>query len=756
MIGINSTWHAEKKTLLLLLFLSYVFMVLFYCDLLLSPNKYLFAASGDGIKNYFTFAYHLKHDQNALNFSGMNYPYGEHLFYTDCHPLLALLLKPFSRLTDFFSNHAVGIINLCMLLSIWLSFFVNYILLRVHKVKSLFALLWCLGMTLLAPQVFRMTGHYALSYSVAIPLSWILLVYHNSSQNKRLPRILLFCNLFFWLLIHAYLGVMIFAFSSLFALFHFAFSKNKKDVLHPFVKLALALCLPIALFFIGVKASDQHAGRTTNPLGITLYNAEADDVFLPNHEPLKPLIETISGQQIKQQWEAWAYIGLVNDLVLLCLLGLVLMALFKNERARILLNTIFTRPFIAAFLSALLLLLFAMGIPYRQAPALLDLVPIIKQFRSSGRFDWPFYFVMMVIGASVFQALWDFGNRKKAITTVFVLAALMNIVEGLPAHLDINTNIRDNRNTFNAKYLSADMQELISQINPKDYQAIIALPFYHQGSENFSRPVTEPILTNSIMLSYHTGLPLVNANLTRLSIQESKNCIALIGPSKYKKDIEQDLVDTRPFLLVVSPFGLNRYEQDLIGKAQLLIQKKVFACYVLNKKSLFDRNQKVSFGQTYVYGTDTQKVNRPYDLIYQNSFENTSASHSYTGKGAYAGPKRGQHIIAEIASGIFQKGETYAFSIWMYNDQQDQLNDWFRLVVEERDAFNHVVQETTVFPEQSGCIDGAWSLVEGSFKMLDNKNTLFIITKGKEASKNTIYADELLILSNKDNTENTN
>ena len=184
-------------------------------------------------------------------------------------------------------------------------------------------------------------------------------------------------------------------------------------------------------------------------------------------------------------------------------------------------------------------------------------------------------FVMMVIGASVFQALWDFGNRKKAITTVFVLAALMNIVEGLPAHLDINTNIRDNRNTFNAKYLSADMQELISQINPKDYQAIIALPFYHQGSENFSRPVTEPILTNSIMLSYHTGLPLVNANLTRLSIQESKNCIALIGPSKYKKDIEQDLVDTRPFLLVVSPFGLNRYEQDLIGKAQLLIQKKV-------------------------------------------------------------------------------------------------------------------------------------------------------------------------------------
>ena len=756
MTRLQKIWQGEKQPLLLLLLLSSVFMALCYGDLLLSPNTYLFGASGDGIKNYFTFAYHLRNDLVALNFSGMNYPYGEHLFYTDCHPLLAMLLKPFSRLTDFFANHAVGILNLCMLFSIWLSFFINYLLLRACKVNSVFAVLWCLGMTILAPQVFRMTGHYALSYSVAIPLSWILLVYHNSSQNKRLPRILLFCNLFFWLLIHAYLGVMIFAFSDLFALFHFAFSKNKKDVLHPFVKLALALCIPIALFFIGVKASDQHAGRTTNPLGITLYNAEADDVFLPNHEPLKSLIETISGQQIKQQWEAWAYIGFANDLMLLTLLALALTAILKRDQSIVFLRRTFTAEILAAVLASLLLLLFAMGIPYRQLPALLEFVPIIKQFRTSGRFDWPFYFVMMVIGASVFQALWDFGKRKKAITTVFVLAALMNIAEGLPAHLDINTNIRDNRNTFNAKNLSADMQELISQINPKDYQAIIALPFYHQGSENFSRPVTEPILSTSILISYHTGLPLMNANLTRLSIKESKNCIALIGPGRYKKEIEQDLVDSRPFLLLVCPNGLNRHEHDLIGKAQILIQKKVIACYVLNKERLFEQDKKVSYGQKYVYASDTQKVKRPAGLIYQNCFENIRASHTYRGKGAFSAPKVGSHTIDEIAPGLFRSGAKYTFALWMYNDAQDQLNDWLRVVIEERDTSNQLIQETAFFPEQSACIDGSWSLVEGVFQVKSEHNRIVILTKGKETTKNLIYADELMIFDLQDTAAQAN
>jgi len=50
--------------------------------IVLSPGSILLSMEGDAPKNYFTFLYHSLYGDGAW-FAGMNYPFGEHIVFTD-------------------------------------------------------------------------------------------------------------------------------------------------------------------------------------------------------------------------------------------------------------------------------------------------------------------------------------------------------------------------------------------------------------------------------------------------------------------------------------------------------------------------------------------------------------------------------------------------------------------------------------------------------------------------------------------------
>jgi len=200
----------------------------FYGNILQSPNDYMFASTGDGIKNYFTYSYHIAHNQSATNFEGMNYPYGESYLYTDCHPVLASVFKFLAPTFPFFATHSVGILNVLMLLSFFLSFIAVYALLNQFKLNRWLSVLFSITIVMLAPQLFRLEGHLALSYSLAIPLSWYLMIRCLKTKSKRLLFVLLINNVF-WLFIHAYLGVIVLFFLLSIVLIHLLFEKEKSS-----------------------------------------------------------------------------------------------------------------------------------------------------------------------------------------------------------------------------------------------------------------------------------------------------------------------------------------------------------------------------------------------------------------------------------------------------------------------------------------------------------------------------------------------
>src|SRR5688500_14832499 len=93
------------------------------------PSCYLYSDAGDGLKNYYTLAYYVDHD-NGWHFSGMNYPYGENIIYTDNQPILALTLRWIDRNLFDMAPHVIGTLNMLLLVSIYLAVIVSYLLLR--------------------------------------------------------------------------------------------------------------------------------------------------------------------------------------------------------------------------------------------------------------------------------------------------------------------------------------------------------------------------------------------------------------------------------------------------------------------------------------------------------------------------------------------------------------------------------------------------------------------------------------------------
>ena len=187
----------KRLSYFILLVLIAAFVFSFYGKTFISPNKFLFSVSGDAIKNYYTYACHIKNDSSYINFEGMNYPYGEHFLYTDCHPVICTSVKYLSSFFPELPGYSIGLINFFMIFSFFITAVLLLYIFQMYKVNNIIGILGALGITVMAPQVFRMTGHISLSYSFFIPLTFILTLKSYTGANQKNGRRFLCFILYF-------------------------------------------------------------------------------------------------------------------------------------------------------------------------------------------------------------------------------------------------------------------------------------------------------------------------------------------------------------------------------------------------------------------------------------------------------------------------------------------------------------------------------------------------------------------------------
>ncbi len=740
-------------SLLSVVFLSLIFLFVFYGKILISPNQYLFSTDGDGIKNYYTYAYFIKNNVSNTNFEGFNYPYGEHYFYTDCHPLLASVFKIIASYFPGFSNYTIGIINFLMVISFLIGAVFLFLIFKELKINMFLAVLSSFAIMVLSPQIFRLGGHYALSYSFFIPLTFYLLIKLEKSKNKLKFSVLLLINNLFWLLIHTYLGMIVIAFLLSYGIVKVIYDlKYRLFNYTATILFFLQAVIPILCYVIFVKVTDVHTARTSNPYGFFEYYADFDTVLLPNHNPLKALFDLFL-PEFTQTWEGWSYIGFIAIVTFAIYFIYLFLEIVRRKKVN---SWIFSSILIFILISSFIILLFSNGFPFSYGlEEYLDYIPILKQFRAIGRFAWIFFFAINISAVYLINYFVEkqyYKTKKYLAYLIVVLAPLIIFIEGFSAHSEVSKSIIQSENLFDQRQLSPPFIDAVDKIDANNYQAIIPLPFYNIGSENFIKTGTDKIYKISMLLSYHFNLPIIGSYLTRTSLMESKKIMQLFSNSFYAKELQEDIHLNKDFLMIYSKEDISDNEMGILEKGKLIFSSDPFDLYEISKESLFFNSAKTEIDKFIGLKETLMNYNcfltdDTNSFILYNDFEDFESDFVFRGEGAFAGMKNDTIILATINSGDLQSEEPYVASLWLYNNNdqngQDQLTnlDFLQRTILEEE----VVHEISVKPMNSMIINNNWTLVELEFTGNIPDAKLEFVLYGYDHTNREIYIDDLFI-----------
>lgn len=554
---------------------TFVIVLFALPDLILSPNSTVLTSTGDGLKSYYVFDYHMKFDSSFADFKGLNYPYGDSYLYTDGFPLLNFVI----RLLPFLQNYSVGIIHISLAMGLVLTSYFLFLILNHYTKNKWLSVIASLAIFILQPQFFRLFGHLSLAYSCCIPMGWYFAIKYLNCSNKWLWVVLLFVTNIFWYFTHGYLGLMLTFFLILIFILENKVLRQWKRV----IQIASFTLVPLIIFYSLSKWSEDITDRTKEPFGIFEYQANWKSVFLPTEGPIHN--ELSSFIEMKEtNWEGYAYIGVVSLICIPIILFFALLKLMGRTKKEII-----PRELLLALLSSFVLLLYSFGFPLNQFPKLLDILEPLKQFRALGRFAWPFYFVTGISSFVFLIKLYiqtSSNSKKYLLATCILVGGSISFVEAIPRFENIQPLAKS---PFKIENLSKDQKEIIHFINSNksQFQCILPLPWFHVGSELFAKEPNENAMSNAMILSTHTGIPIYSSLMGRTSLSQTQDFFRSLGSELQKKN-RSVLFSKKDILVWYNNLKLfDEDERELYTKTKLLFKNKFGELRSLTINDLF-------------------------------------------------------------------------------------------------------------------------------------------------------------------------
>ncbi len=545
-------------------------------------GEQLITTGGDGIKNYYTPAWYVAYD-SGTHFSGMHYPYGDNVVYSDNQPLVSWTLQWVFNTFHIDAGYVPFAMHLLMLLSFAGCAMLLAALLSRWLPSRSWVVAFAVLITCMSPQTERMYAHFSLAYPIFFPLIWWLHIRAKEQAYRFSSLLWLALSMTAFAFLHLYYLLIALAFSLALLLIQ---TIRKEITWRKAGQVLMAAVLPFILLLLYTHLTDTIADRPERPFGFFFYKASFQSVFIPPYGPLSRLWhEQLHWGRTNMEGYAW-----VGHFGLLMLAGILTWAVLKYISKKTVF-TLFPSTFLSYSYAALLLLAFSMALPFSLGmEGLLDVIPFLQQFRSPGRFSWAFYYVFMV-GCTI--ALWHFKEKtafKNGRWIVAVVVALL-AYDSLGYWTHTGKNIRANAGANS--FLQADEQSPVVDMlthagyTTEDFQAILFLPFYHMGSEKLYIDKGAGHMYRSMSDAYATGLPMLNTMMSRTSISQSLEVSALAGHPLIAKYLPAAM-DARPLLLVTAEAMLNIPENYLAQQGQLLGQKDGYSYYRLDTAAFHD------------------------------------------------------------------------------------------------------------------------------------------------------------------------
>lgn len=642
--------------------------------ILFQPNSYLTGRSMDGIRSYFVTDWFVEHDA-GVTFTGMNYPYGEHVVYTDNQPLITWLMNFTDSYLFSLEGHTVGILNSLFWISLVLSVWLLFLVARKLQLPAWYSIPLAMLIGFMSPQIHRLGGHLGLAYTFMIPLVWLLLI-HTQQRDRTWLSLLVTGGIITLLgFVHPYnlliTSLMSFTFLVLGGMLFWR--KNRPEAIRNFWMGGLLLLLPVLVFYSFLAMTDFSPDRPPHPYGFLEFRTSWESVFLPVQGPLWDSWNHFYHPK-RGSMEGFAYVGFVSTLVLLFTLVRGIKIIGQGN-----LKHIFRRWFPARLRwevwASVIMLLFAMGIPFIwRMEFLLDLIPPLRQFRSLGRFAWVFYYVFTMYAGYylylIFRRLQQKGLGAIG-RGILVVAGIVWLFEaGL--HLVIHRNsMKENKGK---NFLIADAYDYRGVLEEKgfntdEYQAILPVPFFSVGSDKWiPRFINEPAAMHTCRLAMDTGLPLMSGWLTRTPVSQAGKFIQIFSGPWVEKEILNELPNGKPLLLFKKEHSpINHSEQMLTAEAEHLFTHGEYAFYRLDLSRLKTRWESLQSKfdiqkDSVLYARENLMVSSPGARVYYSEKNKTPGLPFQTSEIG----KEGSVVLYE---GTIDTEEDFQASVWVKIDE---------------------------------------------------------------------------------------
>lgn len=585
-----------------LVHLALIFVM--FRPLVLHPGNTMLRPSGDGLKNYFTLQAYIAQPEGTgmTDFTAMQYPYGESVWYTDNSPAIAFIMRAFSLHVSDISKYAVPIFNWLMLLQIILSPIVLLKILRRLLRHEYVIVCGALVIMWMSPQLLRMfTGTMNLSMMIwyFLVILQMLRLYDawKSNSNKQVwiasawicfIIVLASCIHLYYLLL---LGMPVLLFVAIYALLKpRQLLVDWKYYLWP----SLAVISAVLIVLLTINSTDAHLSmRTGTPDGVSIpawqlrayqfYKAKADIHVLP-----------FLGGRLKYDYEQGPYMGLFFWLLASMLLIQYSVNSIKTRKWQIPVN----RPVTASIIVLVLIYFTGAGMEivagknhylmenyFNPLYYVAKVYPPIEHFRCIGRMGW-WIFYAAHFGLLMVVDRFAFAHFRKSSTIVVAVCLCLTGIDmiGIASFARKNTST----NIFSDAALAG-----LPDISYADYQAILPIPYYNVGSEEYAYTLDDvdqwSAYTYQVQLK--SGLPLMSVKLSRTPKTFAHNYVQMLIDGQMPASLREKMND-KPVLVIydasVTPMKAmepaataNRLAPQLIEKQnmQLLLQIGTISYY---------------------------------------------------------------------------------------------------------------------------------------------------------------------------------
>ncbi len=649
--------------------ITVVFLFLYYSHLIVNADKLGYGVGGDGYKNYYTLTYYLENDCGT-HFSGMNYPYGENVLFTDNQPAMAWLLKPIAATFPSFTKHIHGFISWSILGSIVLTAVVLYLILLQLSVEVWLAVCFSVLIAMLSPQLKRITGHFSLAYSFFIPVIIYLLIRFFKTNGAVKYILWLITFIAFFSFIHIYYLALAALFVSIVGFLSLLGGRINFQRIRFSISLLLSSIIPFLILKAFLFLTDTVSDRPSSPWGFLAYCSTVADIILHPSTFMGELVAKLfPSARIVYHYEGIGYVGFVT---VLCLLATVICLLIYAFSKRYYLRKF--APFNYLLPAAFVVLLFAMAFPFKfdRLEKYHELLPsAVKQFRSVGRFSWVFYYTAAIFASVFITHVFGQIKTRKPLAAYFFI-----VVVGAVWFVDMNmiSNRYKKEFTDNSTEIDepAEKKQLLASLSKtgkkiSDFQAIYPLPLFLNGSEKFLQ--LSSMAFHGMRTSLSTKLPLVCGQMSRTSLLQTFKLMQLASDDLLEKDVLKDYNDNRPLLMIYDGGELNSQGWRIFSRATFLFNANGIQFFELPLSAFTDSRgaikRSVSEKRSQYYKHKNFESTDSINRILLLSFEQYPVPYSKFGKGAYCTRNLSPIIFFDsLPNGL--ANSPYEVTFWTY------------------------------------------------------------------------------------------